>query len=132
MAAVIPSPADAVPALHRRWQDRTEAWRDLARELPGLSPGLARAEIRRVVEELRNRLLPYIRLEEDLLDGHGGADRITTLEHRAIRRAVRSLDDLVGSDTLDVPRVQALLAMLHGLLADHLRHEQQAYLPRLP
>ena len=120
---------DAVATLHDRWKARVERWHHLAQRLPTLPPAEQRLAIEGILEDIAHHLVPYMQLEERLLDG---TDTVfLTLEHTAVRRALRSLEAAGRATPLDAHAVQAALASACNVLLDHLRHEQHTYLPQL-
>lgn len=124
-----PSVHDAVTTLHDAWIRRVERWQRLARQLPQVSPEERRRTVEAIVAEIDHHLLPYMRLEEESLEGADAP--LIHLEHAAIRRGARRLRAVTTGEMGQVHELQAALASTCNALLDHLRHERTAYLPQL-
>jgi hypothetical protein len=118
---------------HEELLDGIEHIRLAARELPVLSP-VERDLVRgRVVDFLRDTLVPHSLVEESELYpavarllGHADATKPMIYDHLAIRER---LADLVDADAGDLPRLQELLYGIYALIKVHLWKEEELYLP---
>lgn len=126
---VAPPLADAVTTLHEGWIRRVERWQQLAQHLPDLPPSDRRNTLQTIIADIEDKLLPYMRLEEAILEE--AASPIVRLEHAAIRRGLERLRAVDSAATIQVHAAQAALAGTCNALLDHLRHESTVYLPRV-
>jgi iron-sulfur cluster repair protein YtfE (RIC family) len=120
---------------HAKLRDNIEHIRLAARELPALSPEERHAIVGRILDFLRETLLPYAEEEEQWLYaavgkvlGNPESTRPMTHDHIAIR--VRVLE-LAATEDTDVDRFQELLYGLYALISVHFWKEEQLYLPLL-
>jgi hypothetical protein len=120
---------DAVGRLHTWLETRAAAWSELARTTGASPTSVRRWQVRALDAELRDHLLPYMELEEALLDD--GIAPTAALEHRAIRGVARRIHQLAVQGEPPAHLVQAAVTALHVLVSDHLRHEREVYLPEL-
>ncbi len=113
--------------------DGVEHIRLAAREIPRLSPE-ERDQLRgRIVEFLRESLVPHVRVEErDLyteiaeLLGHPGATAPMIYDHLAIREQIAALEHAPAADA---DRLQELLYGLYTLIRTHFWKERELYFP---
>jgi iron-sulfur cluster repair protein YtfE (RIC family) len=120
---------------HAKLREDVEHIRLAARELPAVSPEERHAIVRRVLDFLRETLLPYAEEEERWLYaavgevlGNPESTRPMTHDHIAIRARVI---ELAATEDSDVDRLQELLYGLYALISVHLWKEEQLYLPLL-
>lgn len=123
-----PPLVDAVTTLHQGWRRRVDRWHRLAQRLPTLRPDAAHRALIGVLDDLDRHLLPYMELEEHLLEADGDT-QVLDLEHATIRRSLRRLRAVNTAQPFDVHAAQAALSSICTVLLDHLRHERTAYLP---
>ena len=120
---------DAVATLHDQWRSRVQRWHQVAQQLPMLPATDQRTAIEHILEDVEHHLVPYMQLEEQLLDGTDAA--FLGLEHAAVRRALDGLEVASRATQLDAHALQAALASACTVLLDHLRHEHTTYVPQL-
>ena len=116
-------------------RDDVEHIRLAARELPAVSPEERHVIVGRIVDFLRDTLLPHAEEEEQWLYaavgealGNPEATRTMTHDHIAIR--VRALE-LAATEDKDLDQLQELLYGLYALISVHFWKEEQLYLPLL-
>lgn len=126
---------EAVRQEHAHLREHVDHIRLAARELPTVSPEERREILARILDFLRNTLLPHAEEEEQGLYaavgealGNPEATRPMTHDHIAIRARVIELG-MIGSE--DVDRLQELLYGLYALISVHFWKEEQLYLPLL-
>ena len=126
---------EAVREEHAHLREHVDHIRLAARELPTVSPDERREIVARILDFLRNTLLPHAEEEEQGLYaavgealGNPEATRPMTHDHIAIRARVIELGTL-GPE--DVDRLQELLYGLYALISVHFWKEEQLYLPLL-
>ena len=126
---------EAVRQDHAKLREDVEHIRLAARELPAVSPQERHAIVRRVLDFLRETLLPYVEEEERWLYaavgevlGNPESTRPMTHDHIAIRARVI---ELAATEDSDVDRLQELLYGLYALISVHFWKEEQLYLPLL-
>lgn len=127
-----PATAGAIRTLHDLWLRRVGQWQHQIQILPEMEPHQRRWVLTAILEHLNDHLLPYMRLEEGLLQTNGTTDSdLLRLEHFTIGRAIEHLEEVAIAGDAPPHQVQAALARLCTTLRDHLLHEATAYLPRL-
>lgn len=114
---------------------------DLAARSQTLSDQDLRQRLTRVLEFLRDGLLPHAREEEvsvypaaeKLLRAAGGATRTMSIDHRFVGKLVNRLDAVAHSPLSESDREQLrrLLYGLQTLLEVHFTKENEAYVPLL-
>jgi hypothetical protein len=126
---------DAIRREHAELLGHVDHIRLAARELPELSHEEREAVLARVLDFLRNTLVPHAETEERMLYlavgeliGSREATAPMTADHRAIRVLVDRLDE---ADLHDTALLQELLYGLHALITTHFRKEEELYLPLL-
>ena len=120
---------------HAKLREDVEHIRLAARELPAVSAEERHAIVGRVLDFLRETLLPHAEEEERWLYaavgealGNPESTRPMTHDHIAIRaRAI----ELAATEDSDVDRLQELLYGLYALISVHFWKEEQLYLPLL-
>jgi hypothetical protein len=120
---------------HDRLLEQTAELRVVASRYPTLSHE-ERAEAREgVLSNLRRRVAPHTRLDEQLLYPEVSRRAGTPLlaasmnyDHRAIRRCIEELE---AADSADASRVQELLYGLDALIRVHIWKENELYLTPL-
>ena len=120
---------------HAKLGEDVEHIRLAARELPAVSPEERHAIVGRILDFLRETLLPHAEEEEQWLYaavgkvlGNPEATHTMTHDHIAIRSRVL---ELAVTDDTDVDRLQELLYGLYALITVHFWKEEQLYLPLL-
>jgi len=120
---------------HAKLRGDVEHIRLAARELPDVSPEERHAIVGRILDFLRETLLPHAEEEEQWLYaavgkalGNPEATHTMTHDHIAIRSRVL---ELAVTDDTDVDRLQELLYGLYALITVHFWKEEQLYLPLL-
>ena len=120
---------------HAKLREDVEHMRLAARELPAVSPEERHAIVGRILDFLRETLLPHAEEEEQWLYaavgkvlGNPEATHTMAHDHGAIR--VRVLELALTDDT-DIDRFQELLYGLYALITVHFSKEEQLYLPLL-
>jgi iron-sulfur cluster repair protein YtfE (RIC family) len=120
---------------HAKLREDVEQIRLTARELPAVSPEERHAIVGRILDFLRETLLPHAEQEEQWLYaavgkvlGNPESTRPMTHDHIAIRARVL---ELAATEDADVDRLQELLYGLYALISVHFWKEEQLYLPLL-
>ena len=126
---------EAVREEHAHLREHVDHIRLAARELPTVSPEERREIVARILDFLRNTLLPHAEEEEQGLYaavgealGNAEATRPMTHDHIAIRARVIELGT---TSPEDVDRLQELLYGLYALLRVHIWKEERLYLAML-
>jgi iron-sulfur cluster repair protein YtfE (RIC family) len=130
---MVTSTTEEVRRDHAQLHDHVEHIRVAARQLPSLSPDERRELVARILDFLRNTLVPHADEEERSLYpevarrlGHPEATAPMTHDHDAIRaRTLR----LAATEPDEVERLQELLYGLYALISVHFWKEEQLYLP---
>ena len=106
-----------------------------AGEVSDLAVEEREALVGRVLDFLRNTLLPHAEWEEQVLYtavgellGDAKATATMSRDHVAIGRMVEALAE---TDREDIARLQELLYGLHALITVHFEKEEEIYLPLL-
>ena len=106
-----------------------------AGEVSDLAVEEREALVGRVLDFLRNTLLPHAEWEEQVLYtavgellGDAKATATMSRDHVAIGRMVEALAE---TDLEDIARLQELLYGLHALITVHFEKEEEIYLPLL-
>ncbi len=106
-----------------------------ARQMPELSPGEREVVRARVLDFLRDTLVPHAKLEEREIYpkvarilGHPDSTATMTYDHLAIRERTADLADV---ELEDVARLQELLYGLYALIKVHFWKEEELYLSLL-
>ena len=120
---------------HAKLREDVEHIRLVARELPAVSPEERHVIVGRVLDFLRETLLPHAEEEERWLYaavgevlGNPESTRTMTHDHIAIRARVI---ELAATEDADVDGLQELLYGLYALISVHFWKEEQLYLPLL-
>ncbi|MGZ8481831.1 MAG: hemerythrin domain-containing protein [Candidatus Limnocylindria bacterium] len=120
---------------HRRLLVHVDQIRAAGAEVTDLAPDERRALVGRILEFLRNTLVPHAEWEEQVLYaavgkllGNTAATATMSRDHVAIRRMI---DALAEADVSEVTRLQELLYGLHALIVLHFEKEEEIYLPLL-
>jgi iron-sulfur cluster repair protein YtfE (RIC family) len=128
-------PTEAFREEHRGLLAHVEQIRVAASEMTELAVEEREMVIGRVLEFLRNTLLPHAEWEEQVLymaigDLLGDRKSTATMsrDHVAIARMIEALAE---ADLTDVARLQELLYGLHALISVHFEKEEEIYLPLL-
>lgn len=126
---------DAFRQEHAQLLEHIERIRSVADRLPAMDPSERGAELRPILEFLRNSLIPHAEAEERVLYpavaallGNPKATATMISDHRAI---VHRIDALETTAPEDLPGLQELLYGLHALLIVHFHKEEDDYLPLL-
>lgn len=124
---------DTIRREHAELLGHVDHIRLAAREIPELSNDERETVVGRVLEFLRNTLVPHAETEERMLYivvgeliGAAEATAPMTADHEAIRVL---LDRLAETDLADTALLQELLYGLHALITTHFRKEEELYLP---
>jgi iron-sulfur cluster repair protein YtfE (RIC family) len=125
---------EAVREDHAHLREHVDHIRLAARELPTLSPEDRQELVARILDFLRNTLVPHADEEErtlypevaKLLGGHPEATGPMTHDHIAIRARTMELSTV---EATDVDRLQELLYGLYALISVHFWKEELLYLP---
>jgi iron-sulfur cluster repair protein YtfE (RIC family) len=127
--------AESIHKDHHELLEDVEHIRLAARELRGLSPEERRLLLDRVLDFLRETLVPHAKLEERELYpkvarilGHPDATAPMIYDHLAIRERIVELGE---TSTDEIERLEELLYGLHALIKAHFRKEEELYLPLL-
>lgn len=120
---------------HAKLREDVEQIRLAARELSAVSPEERHAIVGRILDFLRETLLPHAEEEEKWLYaavgkllGNPESTRSMTHDHIAIRARVL---ELAATEDTDVDHLQELLYGLYALITVHFWKEEQLYLPLL-
>ena len=120
---------------HRELMEHVEHLRATARELPDLPEPERAARLGRILDFLRDVLLPHARAEEEFLYpkvaellGDPRATDTMSREHVAIHRGIESLAGTDAGATLALPE---LLFGRNALIRAHFDNEEEVYLPLL-
>jgi iron-sulfur cluster repair protein YtfE (RIC family) len=120
---------------HAKLCEDVEHIRLAAAELPRVSPEERHAIVGRILDFLRETLLPHAEEEEHSLYpivgkllGNPESTRPMRHDHIAIRARVI---ELAATEDTDVDRLQELLYGLYALISVHFWKEEQLYLPLL-
>ncbi len=126
---------DAFRAEHAELLEHVEQLREAARRLPQMETAEREAAVGRILEFLRDSLVPHAEAEERVLYpavasllGNPEATATMVSDHRAI---VARIEALAATGAEDVDRLQELLYGLHALLILHFHKEEDDYLPLL-
>jgi iron-sulfur cluster repair protein YtfE (RIC family) len=129
------SPTEAFRDEHRHLMAHVGQIRLAAGEVSDLAVEEREAVVGRVLDFLRNMLLPHAEREEQVLytavgELLGNAEATATMsrDHVAIGRMVQALAE---TDLDDIGRLQELLYGLHALITVHFEKEEEIYLPLL-
>lgn len=128
-------PTEAFREEHRELLVHAEQIRVAASEVTELEVEERDAVILRVLEFLRETLLPHAKWEEQVLymlvSGLlGDRNATVTMSHDNVAIA-RMTEMLAEADREDVARLQELLYGLHALIGVHFEREEELYLPLL-
>jgi iron-sulfur cluster repair protein YtfE (RIC family) len=120
---------------HAKLREDVEHIRLAARELPAVSPEERDAIVGRILDFLRETLLPHAEEEERWLYPNvgkvlGNPESTATMSHDHIAIRARVLE-LAATENTDVDRLQELLYGLYALISVHFWKEEQLYLPLL-
>ncbi len=128
-------PTEAFREEHRKLLVHVEQIRLAASEITELSVQERETLVARVLDFLRNTLVPHAEWEEQVLYtavgellGDAKATATMSRDHVAIGRM---LDALAETDRENVARLQELLYSLHALITVHFEKEEDIYLPLL-
>ena len=128
-------PTEAFREEHRHLLVHVDQIRVAAGEVSDLAVEEREAVVGRVLDFLRNMLLPHAEWEEQVLYtavgellGDAKATAIMSRDHVAIGRMVEALAE---TDLEDIARLQELLYGLHALITVHFEKEEEIYLPLL-
>lgn len=135
MAETGKRPTEAFRDEHRDLLVHVEHIRIAASEVTELAVEERDTLVGRVLEFLRETLLPHAEWEEQALYtavgellGDPKATATMSRDHIAIRRMIEALGE---TDLADVTRLQELLYGLHALITVHFEKEEEIYLPLL-
>jgi iron-sulfur cluster repair protein YtfE (RIC family) len=124
---------EAVREDHAHLREHVDNILFAAREIPSLSPEEREELVGRILDFLRNTLVPHADEEERTLYpevarrlGHPEATAPMIHDHAAIRGRTVELSTTGASE---VDRLQELLYGLHTLISEHFWKEEQLYLP---
>ena len=127
--------AEALCAEHRHLLAHVDQIRAAGGEVADLAPEERRALVGRILEFLRDTLVPHAEWEEQVLYaavgkvlGNTAATATMSRDHVAIRRMI---DALAEADRADVTRLQEVLYGLHALIVLHFEKVEEIYLPLL-
>jgi ribosomal 50S subunit-associated protein YjgA (DUF615 family) len=120
---------------HSAISRQATALRELAQELPALTPSQREERRRKLVATLRGRVEPHTRLDERLLYP-AVAERLgerligasMNYDHLAIRQWISEIGD---ADAADADRLQRLLYGLDALIRVHMWKEERLFLATL-
>jgi iron-sulfur cluster repair protein YtfE (RIC family) len=128
-------PTEAFREEHRHLLVHVGQIRVAAGEVGDLAIEEREVVVGRVLDFLRNTLLPHAEWEEQVLYtavgellGDAQATAIMSRDHVAIGRMVEALAE---TDFGDIARLQELLYGLHALITVHFEKEEEIYLPLL-
>jgi iron-sulfur cluster repair protein YtfE (RIC family) len=130
-----PSPTEAFREEHRHLLVHVGQIRVAASEVTELAVEERRTVVGRVLEFLRETVVPHAEWEEQVLYtavgellGDPKATATMSRDHVAIGRMIEALAE---TDLGDVARLQELLYGLHALITVHFEKEEELYLPLL-
>jgi iron-sulfur cluster repair protein YtfE (RIC family) len=130
-----PRPTDPFRVEHRLLLEHVAELRRAAADVPRLVPAEREVLLHRLVDFLREELLPHAQAEEHVfypevavLVGAPEATAPMLYDHRAIRERIVELADC---DPRDPDRLQELLYGLHALISVHFEKEEDLYLSLL-
>ncbi len=120
---------------HRHLLAHVDQIRAAGGEVVDLAPEERDALVGRILQFLRETLVPHAEWEEQVLYaavgkvlGNNAATATMSRDHVAIRRMI---DALAEADRADLTRLQELLYGLHALIVLHFEKEEEIYLPLL-
>ena len=128
-------PTEAFHEEHRHLLAHVDQIRVAAGEVSDLAVEEREVVVRRVLDFLRDMLMPHAEWEEQILYtavgellGDPQATATMSRDHVAIGRMIEALAE---TDSNDIARLQELLYGLHALIRVHFEKEEEIYLPLL-
>jgi iron-sulfur cluster repair protein YtfE (RIC family) len=128
-------PTEAFREEHRHLMVHVGQIRMAAGEVGDLAVEERETVVGRVLDFLRDTLVPHAELEEQVLYaavgellGDAHATATMSRDHVAVSRMIEALAE---TDPADIARLQELLYGLHALITVHFEKEEELYLPLL-